>query len=81
MHVTCMLTCYNIYTRVARQDNMHVTVGAKCMLFAYQNKGSRHGTCSRNNRQMISMFHVINMTFLKHVKNVYVLSISYRYSF
>ena len=33
----------------ACQDNMHVTVGAKCMLYSCQNKGSMHSACSRSN--------------------------------
>ena len=64
----------------AYQDNMHVTVGAKCMLYTYQNKGSMHSVCSRSNRQVTCMFHVSIMTWLMHVLKVYVLSISYRYS-
>ena len=37
-----------------------VTLGAKCMLYAYQNKGSMHSACSRSNRQVICMFHVLS---------------------
>ena len=36
----------------ACQDNMHVTLGAKCMLYACQNKGSMHSARSRSNRHI-----------------------------
>ena len=57
-----------IFICSACQDNMHVTLGAKCMLYAYQNKGSMHSACSRSNRQVACMFHVSDMTCLMHVE-------------
>ena len=75
MPVTCNMTV--IFMCSAYQDNMHVTLRAKCILYACQNK---HSTCSRSNRQVTCMFHVTWHVWCM-LKKVYVLSISYRFSF
>ena len=69
-----------IFMCSACQDNMHVTLRAKCILYACQNKGRMHSTCSRGNRQVTCMFHVTWHVWCM-LKKVYVLSISYRFSF
>ncbi len=55
----------------AYQDNMHVTVRAKCMLYAYQSKGRMYSACMYlyvtgvmgiPNRQVTCIFHITNMS-------------------